>query len=170
MARDVLTRARRTAAAGAAGAALAFAAACQTPPGPDGRASAELDLEPRPEALGSVRRPVTTYRMVRTGERCEVVLEQGGREIRRIPKRYACPKELELGEWIRVTGMVCVRESADPALHELVPCPDYLTNAERDHRLELASAGRSTLDPEAPPPPPTAPPSANASASASTGP
>jgi hypothetical protein len=132
-------------------------------------ASAELDLEPRPEALGSIRRPVTTYRMIRTSERCEVVLEQAEREIRRLPTRYACPKDLELGEWIRITGMVCMREGGAPARNVPVPCPDYLTNAERDHRLELASAGRSPLEPEPPPRAPDAP-ATDASATPSAAP
>ncbi|MNC90541.1 hypothetical protein D3C83_66490 [compost metagenome] len=72
--------------------------------------------------------------MIRTSDRCEVVIEKDDREVERLPKKYACPKDLLLGEWIRITGMTCVREGGSPERKLPVVCPDYLTNAERDHR------------------------------------
>ncbi|HTJ81538.1 MAG TPA: hypothetical protein VL400_07425 [Polyangiaceae bacterium] len=138
--------------AGATLAALALMG-CGDRATPTALGSADDDLEPPPGALGSVRRPATTYRMIRTGERCEVVFEEGGVEIRRLPKKYACPKDLELGEWIRITGMTCLREGGAPPRTIPVVCPDYLTNAERDHRLEMGSAGVRPVDGETPPTP-----------------
>lgn len=114
-------------------AALSFAtAACdESPPSPR---LALPDTETPIEAVGSVRRPAETYLMTRTGERCEVTIVVGGEVALRLPTKYACPKDLELGEWIRLAGMTCIREGGPVERKIPVVCPDYLTNAERDRR------------------------------------
>jgi hypothetical protein len=100
------------------------------------------DPEPTPPALESVRRPAETYLMTRTGERCEVTISVGGEVIERLPTAYACPKDLELGEWIRLAGMTCIREGGPVERKVPVVCPDYLTNVERDRREAAKDAGR----------------------------
>ena len=125
---------------------VAALAACGDRERPLAIDSGALDTEPPPGALGSVRRPATTYRMVHAGERCNVVFEQGGVEVRRLPKAYACPRDLEPEESLRITGMTCLREGGPPARNIPVVCPDYLTNAERDHRHELETQGLSPID------------------------
>ena len=125
---------------------LAVLAACGDRERPLALGSGTQGTEPPPGALGSVRRPATTYRMVHAGERCNVVLEEGGVEVRRLPKSYACPRDLEPEESIRITGMTCIREGGPPARNIPVVCSDYLTNAERDHRRELEKGGVSPVD------------------------
>lgn len=70
--------------------------------------------------------------MERTTERCEVLVFVQGAEVRRLPERFACPKDLELGERIVLLGRTCKRESITRERNLPVLCPDYLTNAERE--------------------------------------
>lgn len=97
----------------------------------------ETDPEPSLEALGSVRQPAETWIMTRTGERCEVTLQDNGEVIYTDPERYACPKDLQLGEWIRITGKTCIREGGPVERKVPVVCPDYLWYAKRERASRL---------------------------------
>lgn len=114
------------------------AASCDDAPPPP--RPADPDPEPPIEAVGSVRRPAETYLMTRTGERCEVTIVVDGEVVERLPTAYACPKDLEIGEWIRLAGMTCIREGGPVERKVPVVCPDYLTNAERDLRKAREAA------------------------------
>ncbi len=81
--------------------------------------------------------------MERTSERCEVFIERSGSVTEKLPERFACPKDLELGESIRLLGRTCMRVSPVPARRLPVLCPDYLTTAESDARAS-ASAARTS--------------------------
>src|SRR5437870_3134354 len=83
----------------------------------------ESGLEPPIGALGSVRRPPSRYAMVRTGDRCEVTIEWEAGLAETMPKDYACPKDLELGERIWLKGMTCMREGETPGRNVPVVCP-----------------------------------------------
>ena len=111
-----------------------FLASCDAPSSQPVLVSSQPIEEPDLSRLGPIRTPAFGYRMIRTGERCEVVIEKAEREIERLPKKFACPKDLLLGESIRITGMTCLREGGVAERKLPVVCPDYLTNAERDHR------------------------------------
>ena len=78
--------------------------------------------------------------MVRTGDRCEVTIEWEAGLSERMPKDYACPKDLALGERISIKGMTCMREGETPARNVPVVCPDPLTNAERDTRTNASAS------------------------------
>ncbi len=91
------------------------------------------------EIIGSVRRPFETYLMTRIDERCEVTVEIDGEVVERAPERFACPRDLEVGERIRIAGMSCLREGGAAERRVPVVCPDYLTNVERARRKD---AGR----------------------------
>lgn len=145
MAGDVLNRAAGAAEAlsRAAGAAtwVALLAACDAPVG--GRGAASMDVELDPAQFASARRPAETFVLERTGERCEVTMRVGGAIASTWPRSYACPLELEIGERIRLAGMTCERQSPVAERNAPTVCPDYLTNAERDHRRAVASAAAS---------------------------
>lgn len=90
---------------------------------------------PGPSLSGPLNLPAERYVMTRYGERCTIEILRNGEVDETLPTDYACPKELELGERIRLTGMTCMRESADGSELSLpVVCPNPLTNAERDLR------------------------------------
>jgi len=113
---------------------LLLVVACDAPVEPP--QPREADPEPPIESLGSVRRPAETYLMTRTGERCEVTVSVDGEVVETLPDKFACPKDLEIGEWIRIAGMTCIREGGPAERKVPVVCPDYLTNAERDRRRD----------------------------------
>lgn len=163
MAGDVLTRAPVRLGFGTlVGASLGstlvglMLAGCDRPT--PGRAAASTDVEVDPALYASARRPAQTFVMERTGERCEVFVFENGEIVARLPqrpggpassagvgdgegapKKYACPRELELGEKIRIVGTTCARESPVPERNLPTICPDYLTNAERDWRKAHAA-------------------------------
>ena len=86
--------------------------------------------------------------MERTSERCEVFIERSGVAKQKLPERFACPKDLELGESIRLLGRTCMRMSPNPARRVPVLCPDYLTTAESE-ALASASVRQATAAPTA---------------------
>lgn len=112
--------------------------ACDQPTSP--APPPEADPEPSPEAIGSVRRATETWIMTRTGERCEVTLQEGGEVVYTDPERYACPKDLQIGEWIRIAGKTCIREGGPVERKVPVLCPDYLWYAKRE-RARLLDGG-----------------------------
>lgn len=105
-------------------------AACEEPSA--GPPPTDEDPEPSPEALGSVRAATETWVMTRTGERCEVTRSVNGQVVDTMPTRYACPKDLLEGEWIRITGKTCIREGGPAERKVPVVCPDYLWYAKRE--------------------------------------
>jgi hypothetical protein len=114
----------------------ALLVACEAPPSAPGHAASQA--EPA-HSVGPVRQAPERYFMTRTGERCEVTVEIDGEVIARREPLFACPRDLEIGERIRLAGRTCIRES--PAAERAIPvvCPDHLTNTERDRRRD---AGR----------------------------
>jgi hypothetical protein len=92
------------------------------------------ELPPRDEAR-------ERFVMERTTDRCEVIVFVGGAEVRRVPERFACPKDLELGERIVLLGRTCKRESTTRERNLPVLCPDYLTNAEREGLASSSASG-----------------------------
>ena len=109
---------------------LLAATGCEEPPIPP--TAREGEMEPPLEALGSVRQPSETWIMTRTGERCEVTRSVEGQVVDTMPDRYACPKDLLLGERIRITGKTCIREGGPAERVVPVVCPDYLWYAKRE--------------------------------------
>jgi hypothetical protein len=124
--------------------ALALSLACGQE---DPRRSHEpFDVEIPPDQLPQKDDTRARFVMERTTDRCEVLVFVRGAEVRRLPERFACPKDLELGERIVLLGRTCKRESTTRERNLPVLCPDYLTNAERE-ALASSSAARSTSNP-----------------------
>jgi hypothetical protein len=116
--------------------ALAIAlVACEQPT--SSAPPAEQDPEPSLEDLGTVRQSEETWVMTRTGERCQVTLHVNGQLVDTDPERYACPKDLQVGEWIRITGKTCIREGGPVERKVPVVCPDYLWYAKRERAKRL---------------------------------
>jgi hypothetical protein len=131
--------------------ALAWALACDS-----GTSETALRSAP-PEAgatlSGPIRRPSERFVMSRVEERCEILVYREDEAVERLPEDWACPKDLEPGERIRLTGAVCVREgAATPERNVPVVCPNPLTNAERDRRRAAVSAS-AVVQPGGPHPP-----------------
>ncbi len=104
----------------------------------------EVSVEPQP----SVEARFARFFMERTSERCEVFIERSGVAMQKLPERFACPKDLELGESVRLLGRTCMRMSPNPARRVPVLCPDYLTTAESE-ALASASVRQATAAPTA---------------------
>lgn len=96
--------------------------------------SARNTPEPELPMLASVRRPTEQHVMIRTGERCEIVVELGLPAGEELIGEYACPVDLELGESIRMLGKTCTRDSPNPARALPVVCPATLARSERYFR------------------------------------
>ena len=90
-----------------------------------------FDVELRADELPERDPGEPRLTMERVTERCIVVIESGP-IAEKLPTMYACPKDLELGEKIHLTGRTCMRESTMKDRNIPVLCPDYLTNAERE--------------------------------------
>lgn len=91
--------------------------------------------------------------MSRVTDRCEILVYREDDAVERLPEDEACPKDLEPGERIRLTGSVCMREgAATPERNVPVVCPNPLMRAERDRRSAAASAS-AVVQPGGPHPP-----------------
>jgi hypothetical protein len=106
------------------------------------RAFEPFDVEIPADQLPSKDESRERFVMERTTERCEVIVSLGGAEVRRLPERFACPKDLELGERIVLLGRTCRRESDVRDRNLPVLCPDYLTGAERDALASSSASAR----------------------------
>ena len=96
-------------------------------------------------AGAGARRPSRRYYMGRTKEdRCEVYTVEGDAITPR--GTASCPASIEVGERIRLTGPVCMREGT-PGREQPVVCPGELFLTERDDRAKARE--------EALPPPPS---------------
>ena len=92
------------------------------------------------------RRPSRRYYMGRTKEeRCEVYTVEG--DVITPRGTAPCPVSIEVGERIRLTGPVCMREGT-PGREQPVVCPGELFLTERDDRAKA-------LEGALPPPPPS---------------
>ncbi|NUP13451.1 MAG: hypothetical protein HOW73_46025 [Polyangiaceae bacterium] len=90
-------------------------------------------------SLSAPIRPLDRYVMAKRDERCVVEVLRDDVVVETLEPDYACPRDLEMGERIRLTGMVCMREGGESAERNVpVVCPNPLTNAERDRRKAAA--------------------------------
>jgi hypothetical protein len=80
--------------------------------------------------------------MQRIGDRCELRQEASSGELRVEPERVACPRDLEEGDTIRLTGKTCLRERGPGGVSMPIGCPDEL--------LELEAAWRAQARQPAP--------------------
>jgi hypothetical protein len=111
--------------------ALALAAACGEPRDVP---SDPLKVEPA-TSLSSTTRPRARYVMTRTSERCVIERFEEDAPRETLVPDVACPKDLEVGERIRLIGMTCAREGGATRERNVpVVCPPTLTRAERDRR------------------------------------
>lgn len=107
-----------------------------------GPASAQSIPEPELPLLQSVKRPEQRHVMVRTGERCEILVVHPPPRGDELVSEVACPLELELGESIRMSGMTCLRESPTAGRTLPVACPSKLIKSERAYRERAAASAR----------------------------
>lgn len=111
--------------------ALALVAACGEP---RDEPSDPQQLEPA-TSLSAPARPRPRYVMTRTGERCVIERFEESVASETLVPDVACPKDLELGERVRLTGMTCIREGgATQDRNVPVVCPPTLTRAEKERR------------------------------------
>jgi hypothetical protein len=103
--------------------------------------SEPFDVEIPPHELPPKDETRERFVMERTSDRCEVMVYVRDALVRRLSERFACPKDLELGERILLHGRTCERQSNLRERNLPVLCPDYLTNAERE-ALASSSAPR----------------------------
>lgn len=122
---------------GLAGCALLHLAACGRSDAPP-PTQAPSD-EPPLGALAEARRPDRRFVMQRVGDRCELRQESTKGERIVEPERVACPRDLEDGDTIRLTGRTCLREGGPGGVSMPIGCPDDL--------LELEAAWRGRAQP-----------------------
>ena len=99
-------------------------------PPPAATASAETAVDAPPAA----RRPTRRFYLARTTARCEIYFADPGNVSPPLPT--PCPRELQVGERIRVAGKTCIREGGEGDRVEPVVCPDALTDFEKKDRRE----------------------------------
>ena len=93
------------------------------------------DPPPRPPIEGSVssfataRRPEQTIFVESAGNRCEVFWTSPTHES--VRKEIRCPRELEPGERMRLTGRTCHRESPTPERRGPTRCASSLLSVEK---------------------------------------
>jgi hypothetical protein len=103
-------------------------------------ALAGCDDEPRPEmpsafdtaappSFSAARRPAETIYIERTDEGCSVYWQAEG--VESVRKSVRCPRALEPGERMRLTGRTCHRESARAEREVPVRCAQPLLLAEQ---------------------------------------
>lgn len=77
-----------------------------------------------PPGFATARRPSHTVYLERDDARCAVYWQQNG--ARSVKKTVDCPRDLEAGERLRLTGMTCHRESAEARREVPVRCASPL--------------------------------------------
>jgi len=98
--------------------------------------------EPPLGALAEARRPDRRFIMQRLGERCELRQEASSGERIVEPERVACPRDLEDGEAIRLTGRTCLREGGPNGVQMPIGCPDDLLELEAAWRERKSKPAR----------------------------
>jgi hypothetical protein len=82
-----------------------------------------------PPSFSAARRPAETVYLERESERCAVYWQANG--VESVKKEVRCPRDLELGERLRLTGRTCHRESPTGAREVPVRCASPLFQVER---------------------------------------
>lgn len=82
------------------------------------------------------RRPAKSYILAHGATECVVYWEEGDRRSKTLEVR--CPRELERGERIRLSGRVCFRQGNSRERDEPVRCPVDLVDLQRS---DTADAG-----------------------------
>jgi hypothetical protein len=87
-----------------------------------------------------MKRPPWRFVMQRVNERCQVRAEGAGGERRIEPELVACPRDLEPGESIRLTGRTCLREGGPSGVSKPIGCPEALLELEASLRAGAGAA------------------------------
>ncbi|MFO0552911.1 MAG: hypothetical protein U0271_31275 [Polyangiaceae bacterium] len=119
-------------------------AACEDPEPTRSRVVSSVDdLEPDAGVVPAPRRPAEHFEMTRITERCAIDRVNVSGTTLRVEPDVACPKDMELGESIRLEGAVCMRASLAPGRVLPVVCPATLLKAEATWRKQQAPASAS---------------------------
>lgn len=111
------------------------------PPLADSPQARGRDIDP----LGKAIRPARRYIVDNNNSRCEVYWMAG--ETRSVRRKVKCPREIEPGERLWLSGRVCFRDSDDASRRVPVRCPPPVL---RSDIADRADAGQYML-PEAAP-------------------
>jgi hypothetical protein len=126
----------------AAFAALAALVACRDPQRPEERP----EERPIEHALPTPRRPAARFTFEREASGCFVVGREGERIVHRSNESRPCPRELAVGDRIRLAGRVCFVVSAGRP-EALTVCPGELVEVADAHAAARASGAPSSAPP-----------------------